>query len=285
MKSETIEDHQKRMARVQLYMQNNMNRKLPLEELANVACLSLHHFLRVFKQVVGETPGEHHRRIRLEWAAHKLRFSHMSVTDIALELGYDNLESFIRGFRSRFDQPPTGFRSQARPAGQGNNKDCMSGFGELKMDAQIKKFEPIRVAYVRHVGPYEQCGAAWEKLCAWAAPQGLLAGQPLMLGLSHDDPSLTAPNQIRYDACIAVEQNMHGQADVNIQEISGGDYAVALHKGPFERMSATYAELQGVWLPPTGREKAMQPSMEIYLNDPETTPPEELLVEIRIALK
>lgn len=286
MRSETIDDHKMRIAKVQLHMQHNMDRKLRLDELAQVACLSPHHFLRVFKQVVGETPAEHHRRIRLEWAAYHLRFSRKSITDIALELGYDNLESFIRGFRSRFDLPPSGFRNQAWKEGPGNGGNCLlQEKGDVKLDAEIRAFDPIRVAYVRHVGPYEQCGGAWEKLCAWAESRGLLNEDAIFIGLSHDDPSLTAPRHIRYDACIAVDNSVHGQGDVLVQEINGGDFAVTLHKGPFDQMFAAYAELHGVWLPRTGRGMAMQPSVEVHLNDPETTPPEELLVEIRLPLK
>ena len=35
------------------------------------------------------------------------------------------------------------------------------------MDVRIEKLEPIRVAYMRHTGPYQECGKVWQKLETW----------------------------------------------------------------------------------------------------------------------
>ena len=56
------------------------------------------------------------------------------------------------------------------------------------MDVRIEKIEPIRVACVRHTGPYEECAGAWNKLCGWAGPRGLFGPQTRMIGISYDDP-------------------------------------------------------------------------------------------------
>ncbi len=32
------------------------------------------------------------------------------------------------------------------------------------MDIKFKKMDPVRVAFVRHVGSYSECGTAWNKL-------------------------------------------------------------------------------------------------------------------------
>jgi len=70
-----------------------------------------------------------------------------------------------------------------------------------------------------------------------------------------------------------------------VQTLSGGEYAVVLHKGPYSNLEKTYAELMGVWLPQSGREFREEPSFEIYLNAPENTPEEALLTEIYLPLK
>jgi len=59
-----------------------------------------------------------------------------------------------------------------------------------------------------------------------------------------------------------------------------------MHHGPYERLGETYAALFGQWLPANGREPGgASCSYEIYLNDPNSTPPEELLTEVCVPLK
>ena len=64
-----------------------------------------------------------------------------------------------------------------------------------------------------------------------------------------------------------------------IQEIPAGTYAVAMHHGPYEQLSKTWSELCGQWVPKNGYLLRDTPSFEIYLNDPRSTPPEQLLTD------
>lgn len=153
------------------------------------------------------------------------------------------------------------------------------------MDVTIRQIDEQRVAFIRHIGPYAECGPAWEKLCAWAGPRGLLGPNVRMLGLCHDDPQVTPPDQIRYDACIVVDDSFEPDGEVEVQTIAGGEYAVTLHAGPYENLSQTYMELCGQWIPSHGREMRSAPDFEVYLNDPQTTAPEDLLTEIYVPLE
>jgi AraC family transcriptional regulator len=82
----------------------DLDRALDLQALARVAALSPFHFHRVFRGMVGETPLELHRRLRLERAAHALLFEDRPVTEIAFAAGYETHESFTRAFRSHYGQ-------------------------------------------------------------------------------------------------------------------------------------------------------------------------------------
>ena len=82
--------------------------------MANEACLSRHHFQRVFRQSVGETPGEMRRRILMERAAHEIRNTKKAITVIALEAGYQSLEGFSRAFKAVYKLSPRAYRSVAR---------------------------------------------------------------------------------------------------------------------------------------------------------------------------
>lgn len=156
---------------------------------------------------------------------------------------------------------------------------------KLGLSVEVKNLPAIRVACVRHVGPYAECATAWEALCGWAGPKGLFTPQTQFFGVCHDDPQVTPPEKIRFDACITVASEIEGEGDVFIAEIPGGDHAVAVHTGPYDTLCKAYAAICGQWGPTSGREFATAPSVEQYLTDPKTTPPEETKTEIRLPLK
>jgi AraC family transcriptional regulator len=101
----------------------------------------------------------------------------------------------------------------------------------------------------------------------------------------HDDPEVTPPDKVRYDACLVVDAPLKPEGDVGVQEISGGDYATATHQGPYEKLGETYARLCGEWLPGSGRELRSAPSLEIYRNSPMNTAPENLLTDVYLPLE
>lgn len=291
VKKTTRQGYRERMLEVLVHIQNHLDEDLSLEALADLACFSPYHFHRVFRGMVGESVAGYVRRLRLDRAAYLLRINrNRPVTDVAFEAGYETVESFTRAFRSAHGLSPSVYRRRF-PAGKSTFDDqngpvvLPDRSGEKTMEIKIVKRQPTKVAFVRHVGPYEQCGRAWEKLCAWAGPKELLGPQTSYIGLCHDDPEITPPDKIRYDACLTIDRPLEPEGEVGLQEISGGDYAFTLHKGPYDRLKDVYAELAGVWLPETGREIASKPSLEICLNDPNETPSEELLTEVYMPLE
>lgn len=297
MKQGTREDYKKRILRVLMHIQKNLDEPLPLEELAGVACLSPYHFHRVFAGMVGEGVREHIRRLRLERAAYRLSVSGHPVVRIALEAGYETHESFTRAFKEMFGLSPSAyrrFRSASRrneaaslvhyePAG-GLEDFVRKDTGGAYMEVTIKKLPPRRVAFVRHVGPYIECGKAWDKLCGWASSKGLFGPDTICLGISYDDPDITPPEKLRYDACLTVGEDVQAEDEIGLQDIAGGDYAVTVHRGPFNLLNKTYHRVCGEWIPASGRELSSAPCLEICLNDPEVTPEEELMVEVCLPL-
>ncbi|WP_028588131.1 AraC family transcriptional regulator [Desulfocurvus vexinensis] len=284
MNDELRETYAERLNRVLDHLERHLDDDPSLEELAGVACFSPYHFHRIFTGMVGESLGAHLRRLRLQRAGHRLQFTALPVTRVALDAGYESLEAFSRAFRAQFGMAPSRWREAARAGATATPGTAARHKGEPTMDVNVKTLPETTVAYVRHTGPYMGCGAAWERLCAWAGPRGLLGPQARFLGLSHDDPESTPPERVRYDACIAVAPQTRPEGDVGVKTVGGGQYAVVLHQGPYETMHATYAHVCGVWGPGSGREFSPQPSVEIYLRDPAITPPQELLTEIWVPL-
>lgn len=83
-----------------------------LSGLAERASYSRHHFQRVFKRLMGETPGEMRRRLMLERAAWLLGRQELSSTATAFEVGFESLEGFSRAFKRHFGVPPSQFAGE-----------------------------------------------------------------------------------------------------------------------------------------------------------------------------
>jgi len=288
VRTTTLEDYRERVLRVLLHIQRNLDEPLDLVELAGVAAFSPYHFHRVFHGMVGESLGGYVRRLRLERAAMALKGSDRPVVEIALDSGYSSHEAFTRAFRAAFRVAPSEYRGQHAP--EIPLSVDPREFRPLEpedpaMRVEIKQVEPLRVAFVRHVGPYNQCGDAWDKLTTWAGSEGMIGPGTQFIGLCWDDPEITPPDKVRYDACITIDRDTESIGEFGVQEIDGGPYAMTTHFGPYEEFDKTYVKLIGQWAPRSGRELRPLPCLEFYLNSPENTGPEDLVTDIYLPLE
>ncbi len=292
MKADTLQVYKERMLRVLVFIQQQLDETLSLEDLARRACFSPYHFHRIFRGMLGESVKSHVRRLRMERAAMRLKLGSMGVTQIAFDAGYETHEAFTRAFKAQFGVSPSKFRSSRSPLHEFKVPSgvhftegrSLRRFKTLpprtKMNVTIKQLEPLRVAFVRHVGPYNQVGSAWDKLLAYLGNEGLLNGHNQFIGICHDDPEVTPADKIRYDACVTVGEAFTPHADIGVQTIAGGSYAMTTHFGPYDQLGQTYARLLGQWLPRSGYELGSSPCLEMYLNDPQSTDPADLITDI-----
>ena len=301
MRDTTLRSYKQQMLRVLVHIQQHLDEPLPIHELAGLAGLSAYHFHHVFTGMIGESLARHVRRLRLERAATRLKLTSLPVIAIALEAGYETHESFTRAFHAAFDVSPRGFRRRVRPPAfveapsgvhftadrrpRTFHMSRSSPRGGSEMSVVITPLRPTRVAFVRHVGPYDRVAVAWDRLCTFLGKEGLLGGDTQFLGICHDDPAVTEPARIRYDACVTVDRLFVPQGDIGVQVISGGDYAVLTHVGPYSGLGASYAKLFGQWLPRSGRRLRPEPCFEAYLNSPENTAPGDLIVDLHAPLE
>ncbi len=296
----TRSDYRRRIGAVLRYLEANLDARPTVAELAAVAAFSPFHFHRVFRALVGEPVSEHVRRLRLERAARHLATTRRSVTRIAFEAGYEALEPFSRAFRAAFGSSPSAFRrgnappplaparapspARKRPPAQPGERHARGGRrppAEAMSHIHIEWLQPMRVVCVRHTGPYDEVSAAWRRLYEWAGRNGLLGPAVRHIGISHDDPGLTAADRIRYDACLVLDaEPAPADGDIVARTIPGGEYAVVEHVGGYETMGETYQRLYGEWLPASGREPADTPAFELYVSTPDQAGPTRTLIHL-----
>jgi len=298
MKPATHSYYTDAVRRVIEHVVSHLGEALALERLAEQACLSPFHFHRVFRGMVGETPLELVRRLRLERAAWRLLHSDAPVTAIAFEAGYETHEAFTRAFRASYADSPSGFRKRtgmrielAAPNGVHFSANGRSSqfiprdSGGRNMQVEIREYPALRVGAVRHVGPYMQINHAFARLGELAAPARLFERPGAqMVALFYDDPDTTPAEQLRADAAVVVAPDVALPKGLTEQCIASGEYASTTHVGPYETLGDTWARFMGEWLPSSGRRIGDGVAYEVYHNTPMDTPKEQLRTELRLPL-
>lgn len=113
----------KQGTRAELYLRLNRARDqlmssgpetLSLEQLADTACLSKYHFLRLFKAAYGITPHQFQLNLRINKARKLLTQTHLNIQEIAWTIGSEDPASFSRQFRKQVGVYPSQYRLQTR---------------------------------------------------------------------------------------------------------------------------------------------------------------------------
>ena len=283
----TIRDYRERINRAIFHVERHLDEPLTLAALAKVACFSPCHFHRIFGAFTGEPLGDFVRRLRLERAAVTLLHLDAPITEVGLAAGYETPSAFGRAFAARFGVSPSEYRRRSEPARLLGARplDLSQREEEGTMQPEIRTVDPIQVIFARRTGPYaEAAAAAFGAVCGFAGPRGLLGPATRVIGISHDDPHVTAAAQLRYDACVTVDREVAVEGEIGAKAIAGGRYAVFVHAGPYEGFQGTYDEIFGKWLPASGERLREEPCFEVYLTDPARCRPEAMRTEIWIPI-
>ena len=153
------------------------------------------------------------------------------------------------------------------------------------MDMTIKTLPSMRLAAVLHRGPYQQIGAAFQKLGEIAGSAGLFARTTgHMMGIYRDDPRTVPAEELRSAAAIPISEAEALPAGLVEERIDGGRFACFLHVGPYQGLPAAWAEAVGTFLS-SGHRRRMGSSLEFYLNNPTQVSPAELQTEIAIPME
>ena len=102
------------LRRVQDYIHSNLPATITLAELSRVAGLSRRHFLRAFRESVGDTPLGYVRTLRIEEAKRRLSQGSRSITEVALDCGFSHAQHFATTFSRATGLTPSAFRRVSR---------------------------------------------------------------------------------------------------------------------------------------------------------------------------
>lgn len=99
-----------RLRRVKNYVEAHLADDIALDDLADEARMSAHHFCRMFKQSVGRSPYQYVIARRIERARDLLRHTDQPLAQIALVVGYNSQSHFTAQFKQHVGTTPGAFR-------------------------------------------------------------------------------------------------------------------------------------------------------------------------------
>ena len=278
------EDYVKRIVRVLIYIEDHIDEEISMEELARVACYSPFHFHRIFHMVAQETAHQYVKRLRLERAAMKLRYTDQPVTEIALDSQYDTPSAFTRAFKQALGESPRNYRILYKEVNAMTRK--LTELPNITPET-ITRTSDLDLLFIRRLGKYtESASQAWVNMQAFIEAHHLNPASLRYFGISHDDPRVTPEEKLRYDACILAPKNVQAQAHVSRQTLKGGKYAVFIHHGSYDGLDETFNRIFLKWLPNTQENvDETRPIFEEFLHlEFVKTDPSKLLTKIYIPL-
>lgn len=92
------------------YINTHYTQRLNIEALSDRLGISQQYLNRLFKQWVGMSPVRYINRLRVEEAKQQMRNSDRNISEIAYDIGFENIYYFSRVFKQYEGMPPTGYR-------------------------------------------------------------------------------------------------------------------------------------------------------------------------------
>jgi transcriptional regulator GlxA family with amidase domain len=96
--------------KVQDWLFENFRTDVRVQRLAALTNMSTRTFARRFKSTIGETPLDYLHRLRINAARHLLESDSLSIRDVSLAVGYEDVAFFRRLFRRHTGTPPRDYR-------------------------------------------------------------------------------------------------------------------------------------------------------------------------------
>ncbi|MBL0736863.1 GyrI-like domain-containing protein [Flavobacterium sp. GN10] len=266
----------KRIYNTRNHIEIHYNQIISISDLEDISSYSYRNLQRVFYSLFRETIGAYQTRLKIENGYKKLLYSNTQISDIALEVGFADVQSFSKTFKKHFNYSP----SKAR-----NQKEF------LLNDFHPKEFiafsEPEIVFIPEITAYYSSCKTSYinpEIETLWDSLLENEIKDPISdyFGIITDDIVITEKSKCTYEACIVTKAILK---NLPVKKLFGGEYARFFHHGCYETLEDTYQQIFGGWFLQNDIEISHLPVIEEYIkNDSNCNTPADYLTAIYIPL-
>jgi AraC family transcriptional regulator len=270
-----------RINRVMDHIVSDLSRPVRLNDLAELADLSPFHFHRVFQAMVGETPSDFVKRLRLERALYLMSFGKPeSLTKVAMESGFSSSSDFTRSFKQHYGVAPSKFDLDAWKTVHGERIEAAASLSPMKWKSRgpqpnpdqfrvrIRELPTRSVAYIRVANPYfgDSVIRAARRLLAWANEREIADGQ--WLGYQFESPRITALEHCHYCVAVEVKSDFQPRGEIGLYRFPPMLVAEVPMKGGIDMEIRLFQWLYGSWLPRSQYVPADQPCFEAWSGTP-----------------
>ncbi|OMH27128.1 GyrI-like domain-containing protein [Motiliproteus sp. MSK22-1] len=254
---------EKRYYRVLEYIDSHVDEDLSVDLLSQVACLSKYHFHRQFSALFGITVSDYVGQVRMKRASYLLAFRKESpIIDVALASGYKSPEAFSRAFNQSVGQSPSVFRALPHWNPWHQKFQLLKDLRIQNMKTQIKDhpvdivvFDETKVAVLEHRDAPEKLGHSIRQFIEWRKENKLPPSKSRTFNIVYDDPSVTLPENYRFDLCASVKSEVAENAyGIVTKSIPAGRCAVIRHLGSDDTIGESIQYLYSDWLPTVDEE-------------------------------
>ena len=113
--------YEQRVKRILEYIEAHYGDYMTIEDMARQVNISRTECFRCFQKITGQTPLEYLTFYRLQQAAHKLRNTDSSITEICITSGFSQPSYFGKKFRQYYGLSPLKYRKQCIIQGKKGN--------------------------------------------------------------------------------------------------------------------------------------------------------------------
>lgn len=247
-----------------LYIVENLNEEISIEDVADYCHLSKYYFCRIFKAETGEGVYAFIKRLKMEQSAIEMKLGkNKSITDIGMTYGYSS-SNYSTAFKKHHHLSPAEFRKTVNAicAPHPYISDRLAkfqSFEEYDQKIEIRELADFWVIYERYLGNYLDLGEQW--LTFAAKYQTYLRTDTLLIERFYDDPSITKVGQCLYDLCMTVDANLRFE---NTTSIEGGKFAVYRFDGLIKDIHENLQGIFNIWLPNSGYKMDERYGLDIY---------------------
>lgn len=289
-----LQNYHTRMQRALDHIDQNLGDDLHLDAMSEVAAFSKYHFHRQFSATFGLSLHRYVQLARMKRASYRLAFRDAtSVTDIAMDAGYEAPDAFARAFRQRFGQSPSAFRKSPDwdswlvafgPLDDARSKLMQKTF--TSADVTIRDVSTTPVAIMEHHGDPATIGVTIQRFIAWRQATGLTPKVSSTFNVFHSDPRTTPPAEYRMDLCVGTDRPVTAIGErIETGIIPGGRCAVLRVVGNTDNLEPAALYLYRDWLPASGEEARDFPLYCQRLTFFPEVPEQEAVAEIFLPLK
>lgn len=101
----------KKIAYSKIFIDDNHEKPLDLNEISREACISKYHYLRLFKTIYNKTPYQYLLERKIDKAKELLK-NDLPVTDVCFHLGFESTASFSKLFKNFTGQSPRDYKKK-----------------------------------------------------------------------------------------------------------------------------------------------------------------------------